>query len=94
MGAEALRDCLTTMDMNATVVELQEQMRATRSKQIKKKLSKRLKVIQGFIGSNSRPEWMVLAVLPVIPPDAVTDGDHVLNFGSGKYHRNRRSQPA
>ena len=69
MGAEALRDCLTTMDMNATVVELQEQMRATRSKQIKKKLSKRLKVIQGFIGSNSRPEWMVLEVLPVIPPD-------------------------
>ncbi len=44
-------------------------MRATRSKQIKKKLSKRLKVIQGFIGSSSRPEWMVLEVLPVIPPD-------------------------
>ena len=69
MGAEALRDCLQTMDMEATVLELQEQMRATRSKQIKKKLSKRLKVIQGFIGSKSRPEWMVLEVLPVIPPD-------------------------
>jgi len=69
MGAEAVRDCLTLMDMDATVVELQEQMRATRSKQIKKKLSKRLKVIQGFIGSESRPEWMVLEVLPVIPPD-------------------------
>ncbi|MEJ6603109.1 MAG: DNA-directed RNA polymerase subunit beta' [Opitutaceae bacterium] len=69
MGAEAVRDCLSLMDMEATVVELQEQMRATRSKQIKKKLSKRLKVIQGFIGSESRPEWMVLEVLPVIPPD-------------------------
>ncbi len=69
MGAEAVRDCLQTMDMETTVIELQEQMRATRSKQIKKKLSKRLKVIQGFIGSNSRPEWMVLEVLPVIPPD-------------------------
>lgn len=69
MGAEAVRDCLQIMDMDATVVELQEQMRATRSKQIKKKLSKRLKVIQGFIGSESRPEWMVLEVLPVIPPD-------------------------
>jgi DNA-directed RNA polymerase subunit beta' len=69
MGAEAVRDCLTTMDMEATVAELQEQMRATRSKQIKKKLSKRLKVIQGFIQSKSRPEWMVLEVLPVIPPD-------------------------
>jgi len=69
MGAEALRDCLQTMDLDTTVIELQEQMRATRSKQIKKKLSKRLKVIQGFIGSKSRPEWMVLEVLPVIPPD-------------------------
>ncbi len=69
MGAEAVRDCLAKMDMDATVAELQEQMRATRSKQIKKKLSKRLKVIQGFIHSKSRPEWMVLEVLPVIPPD-------------------------
>jgi DNA-directed RNA polymerase, beta'' subunit, predominant form len=69
MGAEALRDCLKTMDLDATVAELQENMRATKSKQIKKKLSKRLKVIQGFINSKSRPEWMVLEVLPVIPPD-------------------------
>ena len=69
MGAEAVREALKGMDMAATVAELQEQMRATRSKQIKKKLSKRLKVIQGFIHSKSRPEWMVLEVLPVIPPD-------------------------
>src|SRR5215207_840346 len=69
MGAEAVRDALAKTDMEATVVELQEQMRATKSKQIKKKLSKRLKVIQGFIHSKSRPEWMVLEVLPVIPPD-------------------------
>ena len=69
MGAEAVRDVLKGMDLAATVAELQEQMRATRSKQIKKKLSKRLKVIQGFIHSKARPEWMVLEVLPVIPPD-------------------------
>ena len=69
MGAEAIRDVLLKIDMGATVLELQEQMRATRSKQIKKKLSKRLKVLQGFIQSNTRPEWMVLEVLPVIPPD-------------------------
>src|SRR3569623_919024 len=69
MGAEAVRDALVKIDMEATVAELQEQMRATKSKQIKKKLSKRLKVIQGFIHSRSRPEWMVLEVLPVIPPD-------------------------
>ena len=69
MGAEAVRDGLAKMDLAATVAELQEQMRATKSKQIKKKLSKRLKVIQGFIHSKSKPEWMVLEVLPVIPPD-------------------------
>jgi DNA-directed RNA polymerase subunit beta' len=69
MGGEAVRDALSKMDLEATVAELHEQMRATRSKQIKKKLSKRLKVIQGFIHSRSRPEWMVLEVLPVIPPD-------------------------
>jgi len=69
MGAEAVRDVLTQVDMEATVAELHETMRATRSKQIKKKLSKRLKVIGGFISSKSRPEWMVMEVLPVIPPD-------------------------
>jgi len=69
MGAEAVRDALTGLDLEATVAELHETMRATRSKQIKKKLSKRLKVIGGFISSKSRPEWMVLEVLPVIPPD-------------------------
>ena len=52
-----------------TVEELHEQMHATRSKQIKKKISKRLKTIQGFLESGTRPEWMVLEVLPVIPPD-------------------------
>jgi DNA-directed RNA polymerase subunit beta' len=69
MGAEAVRDVLMQIDMEATVAELHETMRATRSKQIKKKLSKRLKVIGGFISSKSRPEWMVMEVLPVIPPD-------------------------
>jgi len=69
MGAEAVRDALGQMDLATTVAELHEQMRATKSKQIKKKLSKRLKVIQGFIHSRSEPEWMVLEVLPVIPPD-------------------------
>src|SRR5450432_4225685 len=69
MGAEAVRDVLTQLDMEAVVAELHETMRATRSKQIKKKLSKRLKVIGGFINSKSRPEWMVMEVLPVIPPD-------------------------
>ena len=69
MGAEALSDILSLLDLPSVVEELHEQMRNTRSKQIKKKLSKRLKVIGGFIGSNARPEWMVVEVVPVIPPD-------------------------
>ena len=69
MGAEAVRDALALVDLEATVAELHEQMHATRSKQIKKKISKRLKTIQGFMESGTRPEWMVLEVLPVIPPD-------------------------
>ncbi|MCC5833625.1 MAG: DNA-directed RNA polymerase subunit beta' [Opitutales bacterium] len=69
MGAGAIREILEHMEMQSVVDELHEQMHNTRSKQIKKKLSKRLKVIQGFIHSETRPEWMVLEVLPVIPPD-------------------------
>src|SRR5437660_1569938 len=49
--------------------ELEQAMGNTKSKQIRKKLAKRLKLVQGFISSHARPEWMVLEVLPVIPPD-------------------------
>jgi DNA-directed RNA polymerase subunit beta' len=69
MGAGAVREVLERIDMPAIVEDLYEQMHNTRSKQIKKKISKRLKVIQGFITSGTRPEWMILEVLPVIPPD-------------------------
>jgi len=69
MGAEALKEALARMELEPVVEEVQEQMHATRSKQIKKKLAKRMKVIQGFIQSQTRPEWMILDVLPVIPPD-------------------------
>ncbi len=69
MGAAAIRDVLARMDMPTIVTELQEQMHGTRSKQIKKKLAKRLKLLQGFITSGARPEWMILEALPVIPPD-------------------------
>lgn len=69
MGGEAIHDVLAALDLDSMVEELHEQMHATRSKQIKKKLAKRLKVIQGFMSSGSRPQWMVLEVLPVIPPD-------------------------
>ena len=69
MGAEALSDLLKTMDLEQVISELQEQIHTTRSKQIKKKIARRLKIVQGFIDSGNRPEWMVLQTLPVIPPD-------------------------
>jgi len=69
MGAEGIRDLLAAVDLDKLMDELEEQMEKTRSKQTRKKLSKRMKVVDGFRGSGTRPEWMVLDVLPVIPPD-------------------------
>ena len=69
MGAGALRDILSTLDLAAEATKVHEELRATRSKQIKKKLSKRLKILQGFITTGAKPEWMVMESLPVIPPD-------------------------
>ena len=69
MGAEAVHDAAALIDLEAGIDQLQQAMTETRSKQIRKKLAKRIKVYQGFIKSKSRPEWMVLTVLPVIPPD-------------------------
>ena len=69
MGAEAIRKLLALADLAGMQLELEEQMTATKSKQVRKKIAKRLKLVQGFAGSKTRPEWMVLEVLPVIPPD-------------------------
>jgi len=69
MGAEAIRDLLTQVNLEEVVVELEEAMESTRSKQTRKKLAKRLKLAQGFRDSGTRPEWMIMTVLPVIPPD-------------------------
>ncbi|GAA5482428.1 DNA-directed RNA polymerase subunit beta' [Haloferula sargassicola] len=69
MGAEALQDLLSQVDLVELQKQLEEELATTRSKQNKKKLSKRLKISQGFAQSKSRPEWMIMTVLPVIPPD-------------------------
>ncbi|MFN5960752.1 MAG: DNA-directed RNA polymerase subunit beta', partial [Verrucomicrobiota bacterium] len=69
MGAEAVQELLAGINLPELIVELQDAMTKTRSKQTRKKLAKRLKLAQGFHSSRSRPEWMVLDVLPVIPPD-------------------------
>src|SRR5436190_1079741 len=69
MGAEAVKTLLSEIELSKLNKELEEAMGNTKSKQIRKKLAKRLKLVQGFASSHSRPEWMVLEVLPVIPPD-------------------------
>ena len=69
MGAEAIQKLLEQTDLQNLNDEIEQQMGATRSKQLRKKLAKRLKLVQGFMHSKTRPEWMVLNVLPVIPPD-------------------------
>src|ERR1700678_334586 len=69
MGAEAIKILLSQIDLAGLQKELEEAMGTTRSKQIRKKLAKRLKLVQGFATSHTRPEWMILEVLPVIPPD-------------------------
>jgi len=69
MGAEAVKKLLSEIELNKLNKELEKAMGATKSKQIRKKLAKRLKLVQGFMSSHARPEWMILDVLPVIPPD-------------------------
>src|ERR1051325_10802569 len=69
MGAEAVRDALAKVDLGKNIEMLQVAMTETKSKQIRKKVAKRIKLLQGLQSSKSRPEWMILIVLPVIPPD-------------------------
>ncbi len=69
MGAPAIRTLLQKRNLEQDRVELAAQLEVTHNKAIRKKLSKRLRLVEGFLSSNSRPEWMILEVLPVIPPD-------------------------
>ena len=69
MGAEAVREAMERVDLVKGAEELERAMTETKSKQIRKKLAKRIKLLQGLHSSKSRPEWMILTVLPVIPPD-------------------------
>jgi len=69
MGAEAFYDILSGIDLEKLAEELWSEVRTTRSKQRKKKATKRLSVVEWLRKSDNRPEWMILTVLPVIPPD-------------------------
>ena len=69
MGAEAIRELLMEIDLEFEINSLREEIPQTNSETKIKKLSKRLKLMEAFHGSGNKPEWMVLSVLPVLPPD-------------------------
>src|SRR6476619_5194216 len=69
MGAEAVFDLLRTIDLQAQMVQLREDIAATGSETKLKRLTKRIKLVEAFLESGNRPEWMVMTVLPVLPPD-------------------------
>ncbi len=69
MGGEAVRELLRDIDVNTMCEELRKEMRAATSDAKRKKLAKRLKVAEAFRASGNKPDWMMLEVIPVIPPD-------------------------
>jgi len=69
MGAEAIRELLKKLDIDKLFVDLRKEMKEATSEARRKKISKRLKVVAAFKNSGNRPEWMILEVVPVIPPD-------------------------
>ncbi|NTU74996.1 MAG: DNA-directed RNA polymerase subunit beta', partial [Anaerolineaceae bacterium] len=69
MGAEAFYDILRRLDLEKLSEDLWHEVRTSKSKQKRKKATTRLKVVEAFRRSGNRPEWMILTVLPVIPPD-------------------------
>src|SRR5438445_1452820 len=69
MGAEAVYELLKTIDLAAELIRLREEIGSTNSETKLKRLSKRIKLVEAFSESGNRPEYMVMTVLPVLPPD-------------------------
>jgi DNA-directed RNA polymerase subunit beta' len=69
MGAEALLELLRTVDLEGDAAKIREEIESTSSESNRKNLTKRLKLIEDFISSGNKPEWMILTVLPVLPPE-------------------------
>ncbi len=69
MGADAIRELIEHLDLDAVAAEIREALAATRSKQKTKDLAKRLKLVEQVRGSENDPAWLVMDVIPVIPPD-------------------------
>ena len=69
IGAEAIRDMLAAIDLESTAEQLREDLKEATGELKPKKIIKRLKIVESFLESGNRPEWMVLTVIPVIPPE-------------------------
>ncbi|GJQ57369.1 MAG: DNA-directed RNA polymerase subunit beta' [Candidatus Scalindua sp. AMX11] len=69
MGAEAIRKLLANLDLPQLSEDLRRELKETKSKQRAKDITKRLEIVEAFIGSDNEPEWMVMDVVSVIPPD-------------------------
>ncbi|NGO00011.1 DNA-directed RNA polymerase subunit beta' [Grimontia sp. S25] len=69
MGAEAVKALLANMDLAAEAELMREELEETNSETKRKKITKRLKLVEAFLQSGNNPEWMILTVLPVLPPD-------------------------
>src|SRR5574339_431189 len=69
MGAEGIRALLRSLDLNKAIDELRKDLEGTTSDAKIKKIAKRLKVLEGFKASNIKPDWMIMEVLPVLPPE-------------------------
>ncbi|WP_461473783.1 DNA-directed RNA polymerase subunit beta', partial [Pararhodobacter sp.] len=69
IGAEAIREMLANIDLQSEADKLREELKEATGELKPKKIIKRLKVVESFLESGNRPEWMVLTVLPVIPPE-------------------------
>ena len=69
IGAEAIRELLRKVDINAQWDELHIKSKTSTSVAVKKKYAKRLKVIEAFRKSGNKPEWMIMDVIPVLPPE-------------------------
>ncbi len=69
MGAEGVRDILNDLDLEKLSIQLRQELAESKSKQKSENLIKRLRVIEAFLRSPNNPEWMVMDVIPVIPPD-------------------------
>jgi DNA-directed RNA polymerase subunit beta' len=69
MGAEAIREMVSGQDLDKLAKELRVELATSKSKQKRKKAAKRLRVVEAFRRSGNKPEWMVMTVLPVIPPE-------------------------